>query len=105
MDIREIRVIRTVNSEVLKEIQNILVQKCKDRGGDILHEEVFCFENGYEADIRVINAEVPFVDPVLFHHGCEVFALEVNDSFAGEFCFELIDEEDGTRLRYIAVIQ
>lgn len=45
-------------------------------------------EDGHiEVDIKVVDAEQPFVDPVIFQDGHDVGCLEVDDTLAGEYIF------------------
>ena len=47
------------------------------------------FHDGTEIDIKVCNAEPPFVDPVMFQDGNEVKVMEVADEVDGEYVFDL----------------
>ena len=48
------------------------------------------FGNGLEADIKVVNADPPYVDPVLFLNGNEVGLLPPDaETLEGEYIFQL----------------
>ena len=47
------------------------------------------FHDGIEIDIKVCNAEPPFVDPVMFQDGGQVSVMEVADEVDGEYTFDL----------------
>ena len=46
------------------------------------------FGEDVEADIKVCNGSPPYVDAVLFVHGCEVCVAEPSDSLLGEYHLE-----------------
>lgn len=58
----------------------------------VLKTYTFRFANGIEADIKVCSGQTNlFVDPVLFHNGCECCVLETADTVDGEYSFEYND--------------
>jgi hypothetical protein len=62
------------------------------------------FRNGFQADIKVCNAETsgggPWVDPVLFDEGGnEVSVIEPGDSLLGKYYWEVDGEA------YVAVVE
>jgi hypothetical protein len=49
--------------------------------------------DGYEVDIKICNGDTgPWIDPVLFHHGCEMACGDVGESLGATYEFE---HEDG----------
>lgn len=47
------------------------------------------FGNNIEADIKVVNGDGPYVDPVLFDNGNEVSCLQdPSETLEGEYIFE-----------------
>lgn len=67
-----------------------------DNGEEYAHENApfietmtVDFGKGIEADIKVcFERETTYVDPVLFHNGCEVSVGEVSYELLGEYEFE-----------------
>ena len=54
------------------------------------------FGNGIEADIKVVNADPPYIDAVLFEDGSELFCLEpCFDKLEGVYYFpDQVNEEE-----------
>lgn len=52
------------------------------------------FGNGWEIDINIVKGEpTPYVDAILFEHGCEVYAWEISESLIGELSVVLSKDE------------
>ena len=58
------------------------------------------FGNGFEADIKVVNGDTPYVDAVLFFHGCEVLTLDVSETLLGEYAFRHKGEKYIVQVEY-----
>lgn len=51
------------------------------------------FGGGWEMDINICHGEpTPYVDAVLFHDGCEVYAWEISETLVGEWQVVLGDD-------------
>ncbi len=62
-------------------------------GKDEVHTLTAKFPTGIEADIKVVNGDSPYVDPVLFEkNGSELTVIEPTDTILGEYIFW--DEKD-----------
>lgn len=78
-----------------KEMQSILNRSSAIdtvKQGEVIKTFTAKFNNGYEADIKVVNGNEdssPYVDPVLFNaSGNEIAVGEVADSLLGEYIFD-----------------
>lgn len=82
----------SINQDLIDELQAAIdSQKAMKDAGPYEVLECFTadFGDGIKADIKVVNADNgPFIDPVLFHNGREVFVGEVEYQIVQEFCFE-----------------
>lgn len=59
------------------------------------------FPSGVEADIKLCNGDTPWVDPVLFDKdGKEIFFLDPDEDFFGEFCFKTGNHEE-----YVVIVR
>lgn len=77
------------------------VQGASDRD-QIIHVVSVAFSESpdWEADIQVVNsASGPYVDPVLFHDGVEVCALDVRDQLDGDYVFAAADKTFAVAVR------
>ena len=43
---------------------------------------------GLELDVKIVNTDSPYVDPVVFLNGHEVFCMDPAGSLEGEYTFE-----------------
>jgi len=52
------------------------------------------FDNGYEADIKVVNADPPYIDAVLFdEYGFEISILEPEfEQILGTYTFNILND-------------
>ena len=50
-------------------------------------------KRGLELDIKIVNADSPYVDPVLFVYGQELEAFEVTDQLEGIYEFDINEEK------------
>lgn len=86
-----IKTIKIPSSE-LKEMNQILsrTEKSPDyKDATTIKSYTANFGNGIEADIKVVNGDGPYVDPVLFKDGYEVNTLQdPSECLDGEYIFE-----------------
>lgn len=81
-----------VQAEELKELNSLLKQTEKSpdyKDASTIRIFTAKFGNNIEADIKVVNGDGPYVDPVLFDNGHEVACLQdPSESLEGEYIFE-----------------
>lgn len=84
-----------LEKETVEKIQGILDIKegyCPDYGrNETIDAFTAKFKNGFEADIKLCNADTPFIDSILNdEQGCEVYTPDVSYELLGkyEFVFE-----------------
>lgn len=81
-----------VEKKELKEMNSILsrTEKHPDyKDATTIKVYTAKFENGIEADIKVVNGDGPYVDPVLFKDGYEIQCLQdPSERLDGEYIFE-----------------
>jgi hypothetical protein len=78
------------------ELQEILsmTDYLEDAGRcEVLETLTADFGQGIEADIKICNGDGPYIDPVLFDHGCEIAIGEVGGVILDEFWFGVDDAE------------
>ena len=89
-----------IPSNIVREVNNILKRKNPhpDYGiGDVAETFTVTFNQipnkKFEADIKVCNADSPYIDPVLFEVidgiGYEVCVGEVTDTLLGDYYFSI----------------
>lgn len=80
-----------IPADEAKEMQAILDGEADNEGNDeVVNTYTAEFPNKWQADIKVVDAEPPYVDPVLFNeNGQEVACIEVADKLIGEYEFAI----------------
>lgn len=81
----------TIPRDEADEMQDILDGEADNEANDeVVKTYTATFPNGYQADIKVVDGDPPFVDPVLFNeHGQEVCCIEVADDLCGTYQFSV----------------
>ena len=60
----------------------------EEDAGEVIREWTATFEDGYFADIKLVNGDTPYVDSVLFNPaGVQVDVLDVSEEPIGSFLF------------------
>lgn len=79
-----------VDRTVLGNLNTMLASKVKIADeSDIIYQRTAYFDDNVEADIKLVNAEPPYVDAVLFQNGHEVCTLEpCAEEYDGEYVFQ-----------------
>lgn len=81
-----------VSSDELKEMNSLLKQTERSpdyKDATTIKTYTAKFGNNIEADIKVVNGDGPYVDPVLFDNGSEVCCLQdPSENLDGEYIFE-----------------
>lgn len=76
-------------AQVVKEINEFLREKDTSttfKNGSTYWTFTHKFADGYEADIKVVSGDGPYVDPVLFdNEGREMCVGDVSDQLDGEY--------------------
>ncbi len=76
-----------VPRDEVEQMQDILDGDCL-ANDEVVKTYTATFDNGYQADIKVVDGCPPFVDPVLFNeHGQEICTIEIADNLCGEYKF------------------
>jgi len=74
------------------------------RGGDFVDGFVVDFGNGFQADIDLINSDdCPYLNCVLFEHGCEIALLEPQYELQGEYIWKT--SIHGEELEFTLIIE
>ena len=99
---KQIRKIQ-IPSEQLKNLNKLLSQLERSpdyKDASVIETFTAKFDNGIEADIKVVNGDGPYIDPVLFKNGNEVQCLQdPSESLEGEYIFEYKNQQ------YVVVIE
>jgi hypothetical protein len=92
----EYRAIATVDDGTIKAANAILNEGVRiATGEDVVFSVVVEFPDGFSADVKLVNGEPPYVDPVLFNvEGCEVSTLcPESETLDGEFRWTVKEDE------------
>ena len=85
-------IVVAIDKRIMQEMQKLLDKDMpvEDAGSDeVMNTFTVDFGDGIEADIKFCNTDNgPYIDAVLFNQGSEVFVLDPQYIFEGEYSFE-----------------
>ena len=92
---------KTITLEITHDEANLARRLLKRETEDREYPELVLvktakFSNGIEADIKLVNADGPYVDAVIFENGQEITCLPASGSFTGEYQFAIGDDGNPT---------
>lgn len=67
----------------------------RPHGDEIMCVSSFDFGDGWEIDINIVKGQpTPYLDAILYHHGCEVYGWDISEEIMGEWTVVLGGELD-----------
>jgi len=92
----------SIRANTLRELNAILAtENVQPTAEDVMFSVTVEFDDGCQADIKLVNGEPPYVDPVLFDkEGNELGTIEPDsETFQGEYIWEVNGRQ------YVATIE
>jgi hypothetical protein len=84
LETREVKIPKSL----LSDLDSFLLRSERaDYLEELIYVESVGFTSGYEIDLKVVNADPPYLDAILFHQFQEVQVLEAGDQLSGEHKF------------------